>query len=593
MAMSKRIREEASIIANDANRMAIAYSYWRQQFEELTKLPNILCDIPARRFIDILPNQRLSKLLPERTHLFPDEDGMLKNSGCLLSSDEMSEHIGITNLIDSVKLFETAGKACSEMQNLQNNWKPQPGVLEGIVAIRELYDALRRIVYCEQNARINVNVPELLAIYREEGGLVVPPLEDSYQHSPLIETTDIIGPCRSSIVTLSNPAMRPNFRLRYQMLNASGLKKATNFFTAVMNLLVTGGLDTIVWPRRAINDELDQLIHGIFHAPKFPYSQQDYNIELGQEVRRTQSDIAEWMTNLFEGFTKAILELSALESNEKSPKNDALSQLLDESYEHYKSVVEAHEGIEIGPPGWARILVRNGDSCTKECLSTQADWYQSRKSVSTLLAIQDRDQRICDGLTLTPFVSYLRFHAGDINFMGYLLRIAINLHKIRKGWQQDWNKPIRSLVGTFEEAIKKSKYDAIESEDLKKQLQETGNKWFFIKELGSKNLGKYDELNWHHAGLFKMLIDSGADERIRSWQKNENLLIKLLANCSSSAIQAVAALRLLEPICIAFEYTPIWFLKSLGIKSIHLIKAHSFERLRIVYEAAWEKAVAK
>jgi len=584
------------------------YEYWLKLFVDLNA--NIFEDsnTPAMELGHETPDDKMRNLsfLQKRNNLttLEDEKRMVSMSGCLVSLKEIARSISPMetedSLLESVQAFKTAASS------LDSAAVDREKVKHGIIAVRELFDVCRRYSFCSKlSDEYEVPFEELLALYRQEGALAVTPPKDSFKFGPLIRTGTI---CRRDEVTLfanDDPdaanwqsASRPGFDLVYLFNVATDAipsrVESCKVDLLVRNLLVVGGLDTIVQPRLPSQDELVQFMRmaGIGGKRSSPSEavqkiKLTYRNKLAGVKRRLDKTQQQLLDELCIGLVMAEIE--------QRPELPKAEELLDLLWLRISSLIDSYD-YEPKPPRDGADIHLLGDWTSTDtylCLQVQAQWYASRQIPSTLVSRSDRSGKINDLGQFSPFLSYLRFHAGDVIFLGILLRTMTNLDQLDARWKKD------KLGQDFHDKLTASSWSGSPFPQLKNSLNDY---WTKVPINDA----------WRHIGLIEAIKARGD---IPSWLKDaekcdpRHATIKEVAR---QTIEAIADNDLLPALTCVLEFTPVSTLRDLRIvpevkypnmpdpaerkkaeeeaPRRSLVNAHSFERMRIVYASSLAKA---
>jgi hypothetical protein len=137
------------------------------------------------------------------------------------------------------------------------------------------------------------------------------------------------------------------------------------------------------------------------------------------------------------------LWMSSLETQLSLPP--VLSSL-DAGYDELNNLMAAHKPHPDPAAASADRVFLLGDdygNSTFHILKVAARWYQSRMNPATLLAWRDRDL----GMLMPrfgPYTAYLRYHLGDVLFMGILIRLLKGLLPLSRKWEADETRPARA-----------------------------------------------------------------------------------------------------------------------------------------------------
>jgi hypothetical protein len=578
------IRERfAEEIAGDRKRYELASKYWRDAFDKLGLSADKLADEPAIKFATLLPDKNLSALEPgqHRRSLFNGEgDRVIKESGCLLSLEEMAKAVDTT----PSDLLRDVGAVLSATPDIGLGSEQQKN--RGLRGIRELHDLIRRFRFCDELATTaKVPFSELLALFRQEGALVVPPPADSFAHAPLIRTRS--QTCRTPDVDPVGVA-RPGFLLTVHqfkrlLLGANRDEDLTrSLILIISNLNVTGGLDDITNPRlpglKAFQEKrgtpVDELLRTLIQViPKLPAK--------GYVSRLT--GVGGWRVLL--GLLWAEVEFAEprrVSDVELQVTMLRLSQIVSE-------LVEAHTRLEDDThPSDLFLSADISGKPTRLCLEVAVKWYASRGRPMTLLARRDRDSTE-DLPEFGPFGTYLRYHLGDITFVGVLLRTIFHCPELIIAAQSQWKRvaPERAK-GAIEEFVKNNGEAMIQAAAKALVVWKKIPSTVEIGEARANPRLPGDEERWHNLGLSKSQI------ALTGKPSEPGLAAKVAKNADivRDLLSMLAKGRLLEGLMAILEWTSTKTLVHKGVmdglgrgqKGLEALeKVHSFARLEETY----------
>lgn len=574
-------RLEAGRIAADLTRLGEAYQYWRRAFEALGEDPFAATpDTPAMRFARLLPAGRYDALLPERRHLTSALDAMTQESGCLASVEDLAKAVDSGSgegLFKDVLAF--AGAAIEPKSSTDG-----AAIARGIRGCRELFDAARRFAYCKMiGEALGLTAAECLALFRQEGALGVTPPVASYPHGPLIRTGFV---CRVSTVSLfDRSAERSGFVLNYEFrvqTDALTTEVSRSFDALYRNILVVGGLDSIVLPRLPATDEL---VHFLTQARNKAVLSAAY-ADLLKVYRETQAktrtrpiNIA-WKRSqqgLFDELSIG-LTMARLEAGTTSPK---VLYVLDDLAADMAGLVDAHPTSTSKVGGVTRLFLEDDDagSGVQACLKVLLRWMASRADPRTLYARRDRPGSFTDFDRFSPFVTYLRFHSGDAIFMGIVLRCIVAFESLDAAWKKNrgrWGEAFRDALGA-------SLWSKAEGRVLKSDLE---THW-------KPKVGQEDA--WRHLGLLDALRSHpSAPDWVTPAPAPSPRLLKT-AEVAARVMNAIRDQGIQDALEKALEFTPVSDLLALGVvpnSDLRPVfsKSHSFERARKVYQETLDAA---
>lgn len=575
---SRADAEFAQEIAADPVRLQESYTYWVNQLKDLTGSEGLLEARDFQTFANDIPQRKLSIIFSERNYItsHADSGNMFIYATCLLSSSDIAKHLKLKSMWDAIATFEQAAQNSEEVLSLA----PEE-IASGIMATREYFDLVRRVVFCKLHAkRLQSSTAEILALYRREGAFVIPPPKSSYQHAPLILTG---GPCRPENVTISRKGIaRPSFNLIFPTI--SGLKAKDNSIAALRwNLLTTGGLDTIISPRSSVGDELKQIINkSVLWAFTQPHllPNSTFKKELsGKYSKELGVGGKSMLFSIMEGLAKAELELAK--------EISSIREFLDRLTLKLNTLLDSHETES--KEGTAFLLAQDHGDETFNCLEIMSDWFQSRKYLGTLLSYKDRNSMPGIDQVFSPFVTYLRYNLGDLLFIHSISVLLTSLGKLYATWPKSKRHKLNAAVGDhrlgFRQALEASKW--FKDKNRRKELITDSRKahefWNTARKLKRE---KREELSWHFVGLAHLIKSKTSDE---NWHgilrlKHEDKNLHIAGKYAEKIIRPIAELGLVPAISIALEFLPIANLRKMGILPVPLAKSHSFEQLRLIYE---------
>ena len=517
---------------------------------------------------------------------------LIKTAGCLVSLAEIAKFIGsdIEGIFDDLKSLE---KAASETDISKIDLD---AVNRGIRAARELSDLIRKISYCKAIAvEYKQDFYEVLALYRQEGGLVLTPFRQSYQCGTLIPTEK--ETCRSpAIVAQVVNAVdleRPGFNLVFAT-TFTGLKdKSYRLMMVLANLIATSGLDILFKNHPYTGDEISQL---------FQYANETLGSELNKYLKAFKAQIDDvkglhlTLESVFVGLAMFILESDGHHRKKIPP----IESIFDRVFELLRNLVDSHEVQATANTKGSKLksfcLFGNADQPDiLPCLKIQAMWYSTRKFPYTLLALKDRTDEFKDLPPFSPFVTYMRFHANELIFLGILIRFMIKIKSLKKFWEGR-RKPVKPPVSVVFPDLSKTEVAIIEKsfnniKDIKDDSQHPLKTWVSLG-LVDHYTAKKNLPRWFAPGDLDPKFD---DFNIRVAR----------ALIAKNVFTIIKTHKLIDTLNFVLEFTPI---KSL-FDDLHIfdpkpneekrlfmsrvfIKSHSFERVRLVYEDADKHPIA-
>jgi len=634
---------EAIVRSADPIISGTVFAYWEKQMSALGEriFDGInAANTPAMKFAREAPNTDISELVPNRRGLTKedvpvsrggDREYIVTEAGCLISAEEIAQSIAegatVETMFADLQAFrEAAGQGSS----IPTTEFPSAAA-RGLRATRELFDVARRFSFSQKNAQeFGITVPEALALHRQEGAFSVTPPKESFPHGPLIQTQ--ANGCRIHAVIHSlnqhvpNAIERPGYnlvvpiRLYFDKLKIDGEMTPGRFQYEMLNtnLLVTGGLDTLVsWmPENRGFDELQQLMAMAVREPLRTYEREWKAVGL--------SSLQIW--RLYWILTTNLV-MTQIEVSETLPPAD---EILEAGIADLKALFAAHPVEKIdrqwGPD--LHLIGNDAGTDTYLCLKTQCRWYASRMQPLTLLARQDRVGFARPLQRFSPFLTYLRFHTGDPLFMGILLRTLFQFNALVQAARNGAQKRKDPWGQTFLDALKRSGWSKV-PKALKRQIRTDLQYWKKSVKIIQTRGGNFETM-WRHLGLIEAIKAKGSPppwvmevERPTYGKPKEvyDLLLETAA-VAKRTIKLIIEYNLLEAIATGLEMTPIDVLVDLLILPLPrrrasdipkafrptlspeqrllewrkvearapLAKTHNFERLRIVYAQAYERA---
>jgi hypothetical protein len=581
----------AGAIAADPARVVAAWRYWVAAMVALdtayapvgvggwlaeSTIPDFPWRADAVRLAEALPNVALAGLpsVADRRDLTNsgDEENMVSVSGCLLSVAEIARALGVSGaeaVRGAVDLFRELALA---PRSLVLNTDV---VAVGIRAARELVEVARRLAICRGNARESgVPVPELLALFRQEGGLAVAPARGSFAHAPVIRTHDARGipytGCRNPKVIFSDPtAERPGFNLVFRHTLGLTRKMTPKVKLIATHLLTAGGLDSIAYPPLAAADELKALVS--FNLSGFgtvPFSNfvAHYLGPLSFDSAVEKARFVKLLTGILMSRLDAFVGPVDLDAVAAAAGSETDALFATHDYEIVRRNLDLDLHLVEGEYG----------SAAATCLRVQARWYAGRARPVTLLAMADRTPALAGLPVWSPFVAYLRYNVGEATFVGILLRLLAGL----KGLDAHLRANRGANGDRVRDALARSTWSDVANKPLAGAL---ADHW-------RPNVQVND--TWRHIGLIGAVAAGGWKYGLPATPAADPLLLRS-ARVVRDVLDAVAGQNLVETVNLALEFTPIGTLIDLGLVQTGrqpLRNAHGFTRLRIAYDAAFAAA---
>ena len=438
---------------------------------------------------------------------------------------------------------------------------------------------------------MEVQFPELLALHRAEGASCMPPAMASVPHAPLILTARTLGPpplppgppaarTESAFVNLSGISFsRPGYAPTFGAPGANA--RGRELLVLLANGLTLGGLDNIVaWPVRFDNpnNELAMLVDkaiaddvagigalmGGWNAGLAPADLPVLLVAVqGIAMAHYEADSTQTGTGLI---TKVVGDLSVMRSFSST------STLADFS-----------------------IFDSDKRENTGKFVELTGRWYASRTRPETLLALRDRHPFLTMD-RLSPYMSYLRFHSGDVIFMGLLLRTAKELAALRTQWtaamgRASFAAAINAIPGADFGAALDASFFSIMTPAEQTAISSALTVW---RQSTTKYVKGQGESVWRHVGLLTA-ITAPWKPAPPAAANADTQHVKALADAVLGAMSAIQDNALVEPITRALQFMPLDRLfgrPSFNEKNwaANLRKAENFERLRLFIDAARTRA---
>jgi hypothetical protein len=465
----------------------------------------------------------------------------------------------------------------------------------GVRAAREMVDAGQRFQFARANTAalqplMNVTFPEILALHRAEGAFCMPPANLSLLHAPLILTVPTLGPgtpsgppaprTESAFLSLRTAAgdrigfSRPGYVPTF-VSTATGRDR--DLVVIVANALTLGGLDNIVsWELTYdnANNELASLV----------------DKAITDDVAGIRTEISAWDPANQKQVARGIA-MAHLEADESLTGDALITKVVTDlkALSIYAAAVTATTFA---------FLDDDARTCTKKNLELTARWYLSRTRPDTLLARRDRTAQFRSMLRLSRYMSYLRFHSGDVIFVGLLLRAAADLAALKTQWtaamgSASFSTAIGSIPDSdFAAALAASGFTALTTAE-KNAIASALTLWK-DETIGAKYDKRRGESVWRYVGLHAS-ITAPWKPAPPSPAAADTARMKALADAVLSAMTVIRDRDLMKPISLALEYMPLD--RLFGIASFNqknwaanLRKAENFERLRLFIDKACTRA---
>lgn len=613
--------DSAEVLARlaDKDRLANARFYWKARFAELEE--RFLADgTLVNRTVTSLTRGlargegRSTVLLLLRDVLdLPDGDPifryLVRRPACLVSLDEAASTIKRgareEDMLRAVRAVY-AGEGLPEDDDEK---------VLGARGVRELYDSIRRYrIASAIGAGLGIPRSLVYAYWRQEGNLITSPPRSSYDHAPLVDTRP--NTCRSPCVSFDGDARRDGFVL--SLWKPKELEAVFEWPMTRAALLTLGGLDQIVVPLLSEQDELWVLLkaaagrahflrlHNVFGAEGLA-AQKAFADSLPADViaadeENATDDVkfragARALFNVIAGLASLQLEVGLDDDIPAQVRAQGLAPTEARGTEKYLWTAEERLlGLLDGHPAkWSafhdrdHFFLASPDDARDivRVLYTGCELLESRRSMTSFLALRDRGT--APGLPpLSDFMTYLRFHLGDVLFGSYLVRVGAQLTRLpgearfRRGTQFMLDLQGVSLPDVFTKCMKRIR-DTV---------------W---RKLPSQRLARkqQSETVWRHIGLLDRL--RGAATKA-DWLPPTPAPDPLVLDAADAASEIVTllhrhnALPAIETFLYRTRYTT---LKELAagenglfpsrdpvVALAPLAKAHSFVRLKADFAEA-------
>jgi hypothetical protein len=500
-------------IASDSKRLGAAVKYWRERLasDSETVIDSGEFSSDALKVAAKMPRASFAGLLPEFAGFFQpaDEDAMVSSSGCLSSLKDLAAATGIPegDLGSELKSLGGLDAAKSDSSGPAASEKPKPEetkrAAQALRLAREVDDVVRRFVICTENSR-RERVPrsELFAIYQQEGALGIAPEKSSWEHAPLIPTTD--KGCRTHSFKLWD---KPNTeRTSYVVSHDPSAGRTPSekntisleFGLAIRHIVMIAGVDQVIDPRLSADDELLALYTCIRAKPAGSYPpidalKKDVLAKLSRKpsvqggVFGRQKSITS-QADIFDGMCIGLLGVT-IESATKGSNLPTEQQLLEQLEKDYRALLDAHSHQD--DAGRTFLAPADDSADARQALRLQSAWYAARRQVRTLLAIRDRGS-YHGTAELAPILAYLRYNIGEFNFMRCMIFFASRLAELGTAKA----KKDFMLSDQFTEALGRIEWNATDAK-VADRLLETWralSRTAMFKTPGWRNVGLIDAL---------------------------------------------------------------------------------------------------
>lgn len=599
-------RDLARRIAADSQRLIGVAGAWTKRFAELgeTVFDTSRFSSPGLTFAAELTNDSLENLAPDTRGLVAAGESavMMKRAGCLMSLAEISEHVeGSVSSSDAVatKLLalQTGGAQATDLG--LPTIADERQIALAILYVRELFDVIRRFSVCQAAATdYELEVAELLALYRREGAFVIAPPVSTYRLAPLIATSSTGCRINGSPVW-DTTTKRFGFVISHDQASPRTPSKdnpvSRSFGLMIRNIVALAGVDTVIMPRLPAADELVVALGAALgHKPQ-PAPLAELRRDVLARLSRTpftrgtlhgrQNSIA-GQADIFDGLGVGLLMLR-MEEVKPDESLPAADKLFERQQEDMMGLLNAHPAAS---PQGGKVFVESGDDGDdmRFALQLGASWYASRRRVDTLVARRDR-ARLGESERLSPFLGYLRYHLGDVSFVGTIIRFLTNFKALlaeARRHRATWPRSDEFLTAA------------------------SGVAWSHAESLAVAPMlahwrGVGGEAAWRHHGLLAALR---ANALSAPWLTEAERALsrapaRSIAHMTRTADTAFAAVKTLEdknlweafdvlmrtaPVKVVAESFPLIGLGDAGARRRAMAKSHNFEQLRIAYQQAAE-----
>ena len=466
-------------------------------------------------------------------------------------------------------------------------------IARGIRASRELHDAGQRFLFARDNASAfdGLTFAEALALHRAEGAFCMPPPDASKLHAPLILTEP----------TLPTPPDPSEFPARTQstFANVFGLPFERPGFVPTI-----GGIPTNNNVRDLLVASTNAICMGLDNIVSWPVTFDNASDELSLLLAKARQDdvgglgtlLAQWETGLTGvdarhlSYVALAILMSHLEADDTLTGDQAIANVISD----LAALRSCTPVVDAGSIG---LFDDDARSNARAVLRLATRWYASRTRPETLLAHRDRMGFVAMP-RLSPYMSYLRFHSGDVIFGGLVLRAARELAALRTQWTAARNRAsFADAIVALGDADFGAALDA--SDFVSMTASDTGaiaNSLALWRNntTGARYVRGQGESVWRHVGLLSQIVapwkppppppsDTGAAR------------MSALADAMLATMTIIRDRGLLKPISLALEYMPV--ARLFGIASFNeknwaanLRKTENFERLRRFIDAARVRA---
>jgi hypothetical protein len=586
-----------AVIASDWTKLKPALDYWKKRFDDLegggvftwSSYPDwlmFMVHASSTDYASWVTQRNAVRAKLQFDDIYPADTGpIIKDLDALVAVSEIAKFIGdsstppVASLSQSLLITQVGAVfSATSAPAVGSDAAQLLGI--GLRAARELQDAGQRFEFARQHAQSlspSVAFPELLALHRAEGAFCMPPATASLMHAPLILTSK--DPPRTDRAFLSLPGYRfgrPSFIPTIEPLPVS--TELRHLLVVLANALTLGGLDNLVaWPI-TFDDSQNELALLIDEAVK-------------RDVGGIGAYVSLWKSGLATPDHKLLLEIVQGIAMARLEADPMLTG--DTLIANVRTDIEGLRRYGVsGSATFFNILDDDKRTNTSKYLELTSRWYASRSRPETLLARRDRSGFMTVP-RLSPYMTYLRFHSGDVIFAGLILRAAHSLAAISVQWTSamhtaSFASAISSIAGAdFASALSRSDFGAIT--DAEKASISSALTLWRDNRTGARYIQRegvvVGESVWRHVGLLGA-ITAPWKPPMPSTTDPSTIRMRALADAILKAMTVIRDRRLLEPISLAIQFLPLS--RLFGIADFNLKnwapilrKTENFERLRL------------
>jgi hypothetical protein len=447
--------EAAGDIADDAARLKAARDYWLKEFQKLAPGTNaaVVLDAPWFTFmqgaaaIGPAPFEGLRELIRPADGFGSAGDLVVSELDAMASTDELARELKRVypdapsdyrepDLTDEIAKFLEIPDPVKIEDNLT---RPR---VRAIYACRELLNfALRFDFAAKALSQIpdqQLEFTELLALHRWEGAFAVPPADGSFGFGPVIQAEFGRTGARtaSTMISKTDPKGKVQIRLTRPFYfntvsSAAAMSdREAKIVAKQCSMLGDVGLDNLVTWELLAKDECRQVSEAAAQGGSLRSAIEGL-LGVPPDGKATKALIP-----ILHGLFMSLAELQLRRRSATEIANDVATRLKDLWVESLTNA--ANKNIVCWePPTFAAARAR---------VTTGFEWYASRSRPWTLVAVRDRTPAMRTMPRFTPFVTYLRYHAGDVVFMGVLLRLLRDLPRLKTAWAADSNDDWRTAM---------------------------------------------------------------------------------------------------------------------------------------------------